>query len=130
MSTHDPEWEDPAQLDGLPYTNWKRRAGYTETGTLAQMVERWLSVPWHVQACCHLSWSRDGKLIGSAHANGIGALVVRKGLPPAMLKGRSRPPTREEIERKFTKPILREGPPVHQKSYCPNPHATPKESDQ
>ncbi len=108
----DPSWDVPAKLDGLPYTNWKRRTGYTETGTLAQMVQRWLTVPWHIQFGCLLGWGpdADGRR-GRFSSTGIGVFVLRVGLPPEMLKGRSRPPTREEIERMFGKPVLREGPP-------------------
>ena len=125
MNSPDHNWNLPAQLDGLPYTNWKRRSGYTEIGTLAAMTERWLRLPWNVQAGCHLSWGPDaeGKR-DSAHGNGIGAFVLRVGLPPAMLACRSRAPTREEIERMFAKPILREGPASTYRHFNPDPHGT------
>jgi hypothetical protein len=106
-----PDWNTPAHLDGLPYKNWKRRSGYTETGTLAQMVERWLRLAWHVQSGCSLGWGPDGEgRCGHYLGNGIGAFVLRVGLPPAMLAQRGRPPTPEEIERYFAKPVLRDGP--------------------
>ena len=109
----DPDWNMPAQLDGLPYTNWKRRTGYTERGTVAQMVTRWLGLPWNIQFGCSLGWGPDAQgKHGSFSSMGIGSFVLRGGLPPAMLAARSRPPTREEIEAVFAKPVLREGPPV------------------
>lgn len=127
MASSDPGWDVPARMDGLPYTNWKRRTGYTETGTLAQMVERWLGLAWHIQAGCSIGWGPDaaGKH-GAMSADGIGSFVLRVGLPPVMLKKRSRPPTREEIERYFTKPELREGPPVLNNHFNPNPFKVPK----
>lgn len=124
----DPAWDVPAKMDGLPYRHWKRRTGYTEAGTLAQLVERWLRLPWNYQQQCSLGWGPDAEgRHGSFQANGIGAFVLRAGLPPAMLNGRSRPPTTEEIERYFTKPELREGPkstsPNH---FNPDPFRVPK----
>lgn len=120
------DWNAPAQLDGLPYTNWKRRSGYTETGTLARMVERWLRLPWNIQSGCLLRWeATEAGEGGSASANGIGSLVLRVGLPPQMLVGRSRLPTTEEIERMWEKPVMREGkwegPRPH---FNPDPHKT------
>ncbi len=128
MAFRDPGWDVPAKLEGLPYTNWKRRTGYTETGTLAAMVERWLRLPWHIQSGCSLGWGPDpeGKR-GSFHGLGIGAFVLRAGLPPPMMARRARPPTREEIERYFSKPVLREGdwegPMPH---FNPDPFKVPK----
>ncbi len=121
MPFRDPAWDTPAKMDGLPYTNWKRRSGHTETGTVAAMVQRWLGLAWHVQAGCFLSWGPDAEgRTGGFQAEGIGAFVLRVGLPPAMLKGRSRPPTREEIERYWAKPapldLFADGP-VHFNPY-------------
>ena len=107
----DPDWNTPAHMDGLPVRHWKRRTGYTERGTVAQLVQRWLTLPWNIQMECSLGWgpNAQGKH-GNLSSMGIGSLVLRKGLPPAMLAARSRPPTREEIEKMFAKPVLREGP--------------------
>lgn len=128
MASHDPGWDVPAKLDGLPYTNWKRRSGYTETGTLAAMVERWLGLPWHIQGGCSLGWGPDAEgRRGAFQGLGIGAFVLRAGLPPAMLARRARPPTREEIERHFSKPVLREGPPsTGPNHFNPDPFKVPK----
>ncbi len=127
MNSREIDWDAPAQLDGLPYTNWKRRTGYTENGTLAKMVERWLTVPWHVQSGCHLGWTATEKgMAGSCSGNGIGSFVLRFGLPPAMLAKRARPPTQQEIERMFAKPVLREGPPSTYRHFNPDPHPVRK----
>ena len=60
-ASRDPSWDVPAKIDGLPYKNWKRRTGFTETGTLAQMVERWLRLSWNHQQQCSLGWGPDGR---------------------------------------------------------------------
>lgn len=125
---NDPDWNAPAKLDGLPVRHWKRRTGFTERGTVALLVERWLRLAWNQQQGCSLGWGpdADGKL-GSFQANGIGAFVLRAGLPPQMLAGRSRTPAREEIEQMFAKPAYREVPwsgPA--RNYCPDPHGTSK----
>jgi len=52
----DPDWDVPAKLDGLPVRHWKRRTGFTERGTVAQMVERWLRLAWSQQQGCSLAW--------------------------------------------------------------------------
>ena len=36
MSFRDPAWDVPTRMDGLPYTNWKRRTGSTN---LARSVD-------------------------------------------------------------------------------------------
>ncbi len=105
----DPDWNSPAKLVGLPYKHWKRRTGYAETGTLTQMVERWLRLPWDH---CSLGWGPDAQgRRGSLSGTGIGSYVLRHGLPPKMAAARMRPATAAEIEAMFAKPVLREGPP-------------------
>lgn len=123
---NDPDWNTPAKLDGLPVRHWKRRTGFTERGTVAQMVERWLRLAWNQQQGCSLGWGPDanGKQ-GGWQANGIGAFVLRAGLPPPMLAKRSRPPTREEIEAMFAKPAYREMPFRIPSHFNPDPHRKP-----
>jgi hypothetical protein len=107
----DPDWNTPAHMDGLPVRHWKRRTGFTERGTVAQMVQRWLGLAWHQQQECTLGWGPDGDgKHGHLSGSGIGSYVLRHGLPPAMAAARTRPATPEEIEAMFTKPIWREGP--------------------
>lgn len=124
----DPAWDVPAKLDGLPVRHWKRRTGFTERGTVALMVGRWLRLAWNQQQCCSLGWGPDSDgNHGSWQANGIGAFVLRVGLPPQMLAARSYPPTSEDIERMFAKPAYREIPWSGPSSnYCPNPQRTLK----
>jgi hypothetical protein len=124
----DPAWSVPAKLDGLPVRHWKRRTGFTERGTVAQMVERWLQLAWNQQQECSLAWGPDanGKH-GSWQPIGIGAFVIRVGLPPQMLAARSRPPTPEEIERMFAKPTYREMPFRIPDHFNPDPHRKPGE---
>ena len=54
--TSDPDWNTPSHMDGLPVRHWKRRTGYTERGTVAQLVQRWLTLPWNIQMECSLGW--------------------------------------------------------------------------
>ncbi len=109
----EPAWDTPAKLDGLPVRHWKRRTGVTERGTLAQMVTRWLGLPWNLQMNCSLGWGPNAVgQHGHWGGAGIASYVLRQGLPPAMLAARSRPPTRAEIEAMFAKPVYREGPPL------------------
>lgn len=124
----DPDWNVPAKLDGLPVRHWKRRTGFTERGTVAQLVERWLRLAWNQQQGCSLGWGPDADgRHGGWQANGIGAFVLRAGLPPQMLAARSLRPTREEIERMFTKPAYREIPSSGSApNYCPDPNRTLK----
>jgi hypothetical protein len=92
------------------------------------MVERWLGLAWKVQAGCSLGWgpTAEGQR-GCFQAVGIGSFVVNAGLPPAMLARRGRLPTREEIERYFTQPKLRDGPPSTGPShYNPGTTSVPK----
>ena len=108
----EPTWDTPAHLDGLPVRHWKRRTGFTERGTVAQMVERWVCLAWNQRQECSLGWgpNADGHS-GTMWASELASYVQRHGLPPAMLAGRARPPTAQEIEAMFAKPIMREGPP-------------------
>src|ERR1700760_2096655 len=101
----DPAWDTPARLDGLPVTNWKRRTGYSQTGTVAELVERWLSLAFNHQQECSLGWGPNAAgAHGCLHGDGIGRFVLRADLPPQMQARLSRPLTREEIERKFSHP--------------------------
>jgi hypothetical protein len=123
----DPDWDVPAKLDGLPVRHWKRRTGFTERGTVAQMVERWLRLAWSQQQGCSLAWGPDGDgKHGGWQANGIGAFVLRAGLPPQMLAARSRPPTRDEIEAMFARPAYRAVPFAVPDHFNPDPHRTLK----
>lgn len=55
MSKPQPTWTTPAHLFGLPITNWKRRAGCEMRGTLAECIQRFLSLPKHQQQNCTLT---------------------------------------------------------------------------
>jgi hypothetical protein len=128
MPSYDPSWSTPAKLDGLPVRHWKRRTGYTECGSLAQMVERWLRLAWNQQQECTLGWGPDADgQHGHMSAGAIAAFVLRVGLPPQMLASRAKPPTREEIERMFARPAYRavpsDGPRQH---FNPGPHGKPQ----
>lgn len=75
----DPAWDVPAKLDGLPVRHWKRRTGFTECGTVALMIERWLRLAWNQQQGCSLGWGPDASgNQGSWQANGIGAFARRR----------------------------------------------------
>ncbi len=107
----EPDWNTPGTLDGLPVRHWKRRTGYTERGTVAELVQRWLALPWNIKMECSLGWgpNSDGQH-GAMGGSEIGSYVRRNGLPPAMAVARAHPATPEEIEAMFAKPVLREGP--------------------
>jgi hypothetical protein len=49
-----PSWDTSAVLSGLPVKIWKKRDGIEMHGTLAQCVERFLSLPVHQQRDCTL----------------------------------------------------------------------------
>jgi len=107
----DPEWNTPAHMDGLPVRHWKRRTGFTERGTVANLIQRWLGLPWNLQQECSLGWGPNtAGQHGSLNGRGIGSYVLRHGLPPKMAAARSRAATPEEIEAMFAKPVMREGP--------------------
>ena len=112
MTSREPAWDTPAQLDGLPIRHWKRRTGVTERGTAAAMIERWLRLGYLLQQNCSLGWgpNNDGQH-GTMGSSELGSYVRRHGLPPAMLAGRAQPPTAEEIEAMFAKPEFRPPPP-------------------
>ena len=81
--TSDPDWNTPAQLDGLPVRHWKRRTGYTERGTVAQLVQRWLTLPWNIQTECSLGWGPDAQgRHGSFSSTGIEATSCAKACRP------------------------------------------------
>jgi hypothetical protein len=93
--------------------HWKRKTGYSMSGTLAELIQRWIWLPYNIQQECSLGWGpnatgQHGAMGGSA----IGSFVRRNGLPPAMAAKRERPATPEEIEAMFAKPVMRETPPV------------------
>ncbi|HUE65806.1 MAG TPA: hypothetical protein VMO78_15635 [Rhizomicrobium sp.] len=67
-------------FSGLPVTNWKKRAGYEIRGTMAECVEKWLSLPDYQKRDCRLRVDD----LGSFEGNGITRLVKRYGLPPRM----------------------------------------------
>jgi hypothetical protein len=76
-----PTWDSPAHLFGLPYTNWKRKSGCEMRGTLAECVQRFLSLPQHHQQNCILTNSASPGQWGPAS---IRAYVAVHGLPPQM----------------------------------------------
>lgn len=76
-----PDWTVPARLDGLPATNWKRRTGVTMDGTLAECLERWLSLPHSDQINCSLSVRGTGQVWEPER---MAAFIKRHGPPPAL----------------------------------------------
>ena len=109
----EPDWGTPGRLDGLPVTNWKKRTGYSMSGTVAELIQRWIWLPYNIQQECSLGWGPNAaNQHGAMGGSEIGSYVRRYGLPPAMAAARARPATPEEIEAMFGKPILREGPPT------------------
>jgi hypothetical protein len=110
---NEPAWDTPARVDGMPVTSWKRRTGYSMSGTVADLIQRWLSLPWNIKMECSLGWGPNAAgQHGSLGGSGIGSYVLRKGLPPKMAAARARPASPEEIGAMFAKPVLREGPPA------------------
>lgn len=100
MSKSQPAWDTPARLDGLPCTNWKKRAGVTLDGTLADCVARWVSLADQQKRNCTLGWgpNEDGEH-GRWGAVAIGAFVLANGLPPKMATERGGQPAREVLQR-------------------------------
>ena len=95
-----PTCETPARLDGLPCTNWKRRAGVTMEGTRAECVARWLSLTDHDKRDCTLGWGpTQDDSYGRWGAVAIGAYVIANGLPPKMAAERGGQPAPEVLER-------------------------------
>lgn len=81
----EPSWETPARLNGLRPKNWKKREGATLSGTMAEMVERWLGLPRHEQQNCEIGWGPDaGGHYGHMGASTIARYVERHKLPPQM----------------------------------------------
>jgi hypothetical protein len=76
-----PSWDTPAHLVGLPYTNWKRKTGFEMRGTLAECIQRWLSLPQHQQQNCTLTNDAAPGRWGPAS---IRAHVAVHGVPPQM----------------------------------------------
>ena len=111
MPSREPSWDTPAKLDGLPVRHWKRRTGFTERGTTAEMVERWLRLAWNQQQDCSLGWGPNAAgQHGNMGSSELASYVRRHGLPPGMLAERVRPPSAEEIERMLAGPGFRPVP--------------------
>ena len=106
-----PTWTTPARINGLPCTNWKRRTGVTLDGTLAECIERWLSLPDHTKRDCDLGWGPDAAgNHGRMGAVAIGAYVIRNGLPPRMAADRGGQPA-QEVLRRLTEMRMYDPPP-------------------
>ena len=103
MSKSEPPWDTPAHLLGLPCTNWKRRTGVEMRATLAECIQRWLSLPAHQQQNCSLSHDAGA---GRWGPGSIRAYVAAHGLPPQMA-----PVTPEQLEGMIEKPSLAATPP-------------------
>ncbi len=100
----EPDWSTPGTLDGLPVRHWKRRTGYTERGTVAQLVMRWLALPWNIKTECSLGWGPNAAgQHGAMGSSEIGSYVRRHGCRPRWRRA-SGPATPEEIEAMFAKP--------------------------
>lgn len=116
MIKSQPTWNTPARIDGLPYTNWKRREGVTFAGTLDQCVTRWLDLAGYQQGNCSVGWgpTADGSY-GTWSASAIGAYVRRNGLPPTMVARRGAAASPEVLARLTAMdrydPPIREVPP-------------------
>lgn len=76
-----PTWNTPSHLFGLPLRSWKRKADCEMRGTLAECVQRFLSLPQHHQQNCALTNSAAPGQWGPAS---IRAYVAVHGLPPQM----------------------------------------------
>jgi hypothetical protein len=108
----EPTWDTPGKLNGLPVTNWKRRTGYSMSGTVEQLIQRWLWLPYNIQQECSLGWGPNAAgQHGAMGGSEIGSYVRRNGLPPVMAAARARPATREEIEAMFAEPVCGDWPP-------------------
>lgn len=100
-----PDWTAPARLDGLPATNWKRRTGVTMDGTLAECLERWLSLPHRDQINCSLSVRGTGQVWEPER---MAAFIKRHGVPPALearVNGKAEVLMRMLEEAKADKPV-------------------------
>lgn len=76
-----PSWNAPAHLVGLPYTNWKRKTGFEMRGTLAECVQRALSLPDHNAQNITLTIEETP---GRWNMASIRAHVAKHGAPPQM----------------------------------------------
>lgn len=96
----EPTWDTPAHMDGLPCSNWKRRTGVTLNGTVADCVERWLSLADHDKRNCSMGW---GPTLNGKHGSwgpvSIGAFVRSHGLPPKLAAKRGGRASAEVLER-------------------------------
>jgi hypothetical protein len=77
----EPVWNTPAHLFGLPIKNWKRKSGIEMRGTLAECIQRFLSLPQHQQQNCTLT---NDAAPGHWGPGSIRAYVAVHGLPPQM----------------------------------------------
>lgn len=80
-SMPQPQWTTPAHVVGLPYTNWKRKTGFEMRGTLAQCVQRFLSLPQHHAQ--NVTLTIEG-VKGNWGPASIRAFVAANGVPPQM----------------------------------------------
>jgi hypothetical protein len=102
MASPDPL--EHARLDGLPVTNWRKRTGYSMSGTVAELIQRWIWLPYYIQQECSLGWGPNAAgQHGAMGGSEIGSYLRRNGLPPAVAAKRDRPATLEEIEMMFAK---------------------------
>ena len=97
-SENEPTWETPARLDGLPVTNWKKRTGYSMSGTVATCIERWLGLALYNMREASLGWGPCplGDY-GHMDSDQIGAFVIRHGIPPKMADRRGGQPEPERL---------------------------------
>lgn len=91
------DWNTPAHLWGLPYTNKKTRAGFEMRGTLAECITRWLALPGYQQQNCEMACDPPGRGIWSAER--ISAFVAKNGLPPDMAARRGGQPGAADLAR-------------------------------
>lgn len=56
MTSHEPAYDTSARLDGRRVHHWRRRTESTESGSMAQLVKRWLGVAWSQQQDFSLGW--------------------------------------------------------------------------
>jgi hypothetical protein len=83
------------------------------SSTVAELIQRWIWLPYNIQQECSLGWGPNPACQhGAMGGSEIGSYVRRNGLPPTMAAKRERPATPEEIEAMFAKPVMRERPPM------------------
>ena len=106
----EPNWDTPARITGLPYTNWKKRTGCELKGTMAQCIARWLDLQGYQQRECSLSWGDPitGPFGRMGH-HGIAAYIVAHGLPPAVAAARGGQPPIERLRDMVSMPAHEPG---------------------